>query len=241
MASSRLPGKVMKKVLGRPLLSYLVERLQSSTRIRNIILATTVNSEDDAVATFGQEVGLHVFRGSEHNVLNRFYSAAKTFDAQHIIRITADCPLIDPDLIDELIGYYFDKKFDYVSNCTNPTLPDGLDAEVFSFMALEDAHENAVLSSHLEHVTPYIHSHPDRFNIGNWYYYKDFSHLRWTVDEPEDFEFVRQVIEALYPACKDFRTEDILDLLYKKPELARINAHIARNEGLIKSLEEDTK
>jgi len=193
------------------------------------------------VATLGQELGLHVFRGSEHNVLNRFCGAAKTFGAQHIIRITADCPLIDPDLLDELIGYYFAKKFDYVSNCTHPTLPDGLDAEVFSFKALEDAHENAVLSSHLEHVTPYIYSNPDRFKIGNWYYYKDFSHLRWTVDEPEDFEFVRQVIEALYPASKDFRTEDILDLLYKRHELTRINAQIARNEGLLKSLEEDNK
>ena len=241
MSSSRLQGKIMKEVFGKPLLIYLVERLLCCKRIKNIILATTVSSEDNPVVALAQELGLKVFRGSENNVLDRFYGAATTFGAKHIMRITADCPLIDPDLLDTLVEYYFSNNLDYASNNNPPTLPDGLDAEIFTFNALEYSHNHAVLPSDLEHVTPYIRNHPKLFKIGNWSYHEDLSHLRWTVDEPEDFDFVRQVIEAIYPGNKNFRTKDILDILHQRPELVKINAHFARNEGYLTSLQEDKK
>jgi len=241
MTSTRLPGKVMKEVLGRPLLSYLIERVRCCKGIKNIILATTLNSEDDSIAMFGSDIGVNVFRGSETNVLERFYKAATMFNAKHIMRVTADCPLIDPDILCVLIEYYFDETFDYVSNCAYPTLPDGLDAEIFTFEALDHAYKHALLPSELEHVTPFIRSHPEIFKTGNWAYHEDLSRLRWTVDEPEDFELVKQVIEALYPINRNFRMNDILKLLHQRPELAQINTHIKRNEGRQKSLEEDRK
>ena len=241
MTSTRLPGKVLKEVLGRPLLSYIIERVRCCNRIKDVILATTLNTQDDPIAKFGDYIGVNVFRGSENNVLERFNEAAKMFHARHIMRITADCPLIDPDILYMLIEYYFAENLDYASNCSYPTLPDGLDAEIFNFETLDYTHKHAVLSSEVEHVTPYIRSHLEIFKIGNWTYHEDLSHLRWTVDKPEDFEFVRQVIEAIHPSNKNFRIKDILDLLHQRPELLKINANFARNEGYLASLEEDKK
>ncbi len=239
MTSARLPGKVMKEVLGRPLLSYLIERVRCCKGIKDIVLATTLNSEDDSIAIFGSNKGVQVFRGSEKNVLERFHGAATMFGAGHIMRVTADCPLIDPDILAMLIEYYFSENLDYASNCLYPTLPDGLDAEIFNFETLDYAYKHALLPSELEHVTPYIRNHPEIFKTGNWTYHENFSQLRWTVDEPEDFEFVRQVIEKLYPVNRNFRMNDVLELVYQRPDLAKINIHIKRNEGLLKSLAED--
>lgn len=241
MTSTRLPGKVMKKVLGRPLLSYLIERVRCSKCIKDIILATTFNPEDDLIAAFGGIKGINVFRGSEKNVLERFHEAATTFNADHIMRITADCPLIDPDILAMLIKYYFSEDLNYASNCVYPTLPDGLDAEIFNFETLDYAYKHALFPSELEHVTPYIRNHPEIFKTGNWKYHENLSQLRWTVDEPEDFEFVRQVIEALYPVNRNFRMNDALKLVQQLPDLAQINTHITRNKGLLKSLSEDKK
>ena len=241
MTSARLPGKVMKEVLGQPLLSYLIERVRCCKGIKDIILATTVNPEDDSIAMFGSNKGVSVFRGSENNVLERFHEAATMFDVRHIMRVTADCPLIDPDILYMLIEYYFAENLDYASNCFYLTLPDGLDAEIFTFETLDYAYKHAALPSEIEHVTPYIRSHQEIFKIGNWTYHENLSQLRWTVDEPADFEFVKQVIEALYPVNRNFRMNHILKLLNQRPDLAKINNHITRNEGLLKSLEEDKK
>ena len=239
MTSTRLPGKVMLEVLGKPLLYYLIERLQSTASIGDIILTTTVNAQDDSVAKLGSALGIDIFRGSENNVLSRYYEAAKTFGAKHIMRITADCPLIDPDMLDKLVKFYFKNGFDFACNCNPPTLPDGLDAEIFTFQALEHAHEHAIRPSCLEHVTTYIRNHPNAFSLGSWSYPKNLSFLRWTVDEPDDFVLIKKIIEALYPLKKEFRFEDILNLLKQQPELIKINTHINRNEGFLKSLEED--
>ena len=241
MTSTRLPGKVMKQVLGKPLLGYLIERLGQAVHVENIVLATTTNTADDRIAGLGRASGIGVFRGSENNVLDRVYGAAVRFGALHIMRITADCPLIDPDFIDRLIELYFGEAFDYACNCDPPTLPDGLDAEIFTFDALECAHKNAVLPSEREHVTPYMRTNPELFRIGTWTHSQDISHLRWTVDEPEDFAFVKQVIEALYPLNKQFRTREVLTLLQQQPRLSRINSHIRRNEGALKSLAADNE
>ena len=140
MTSSRLPEKVLMQVNGRPLLSYMTERIKDSGRINQIIIATTKNPEDNLIADFAIKENIPLFRGSENNVLERFYFAAKEFRADHIMRLTADCPLIDPFLLDELVNFYFKESYDYVSNCNPPTLPDGLDAEIFSYDVLAKAY-----------------------------------------------------------------------------------------------------
>ena len=239
MTSSRLPGKVLKEILGRPLISFMLERVQNSQYINKIVVATTTNPQDDPVAKQSEKLGAAVFRGSEHNVLNRFYLAAKKYNADPIIRLTADCPLLDPELIDSLAVFFSDGQYDYASNCLEPTLPDGLDAEIFTFKALETSFQKAFLPSQLEHVTPFIRENTDRFKIGSWRYHHDLSYHRWTVDEPEDLEFVRRVYEILYPIKTDFSIKDILALLQRHPELVEINKRFKRNEGLKRSFEKD--
>ena len=169
----------------------------------------------------------------------RFYRAAKQYTPDHVIRFTGDCPLADPALIDELVEYYLAQGCDYANNCEEPSLPDGLDAEIFSFSALEQAWKEAELPSYLEHVTLFIRSHPERFKIACYRYHTDLSHLRWVVDEPEDLEFVRRVYEALCPIKPEFETKDILALLERNSELVGVNVHFRRNEGAEKSIEKD--
>lgn len=239
MSSSRLPGKVLKLILGRPMIERQIERLLRSKRIDKLVIATSINQEDDAIKALGTRIGIDCFRGGLENVLDRFYQAARQYMPKHVIRLTGDCPLTDPVLIDELVDFYLERGCDYASNCEEPTLPDGLDAEIFSFTALEQTWKEAVLPSHLEHVTFFIRFHPERFKIACYKYHQDLSHFRWVVDEPEDLEFVRRIYEILYPAKPDFRTEDILALLEIEPKLVEINKHFKRNGGISKSLEKD--
>jgi spore coat polysaccharide biosynthesis protein SpsF len=239
MSSTRLPGKVMEPILGRPMIERQIERLVRCKRVDQLIVATSNHQEDDVLETLCHRLGVPCFRGDLENVLDRFYEAAKPYHPKHVVRLTADCPLTDPCLIDELINFYLDSQCDYASNCQEPTLPDGLDAEIFSFAALAQAWKEAVLPSHLEHVTSFIRSHPDRFKIGHYRYHKDLSDLRWTVDEPEDLQFAIKVYEKLYPADAKFRTEDILALLEREPEIMEINSRFKRNTGMKKSIEKD--
>jgi len=239
MGSSRLPGKVLKPILGRPMLELQIERLRRCKRIDQLVVATSVNPEDQAIADLCKSIGVDCFRGDPENVLDRFYRAAKQFNPEHVVRLTGDCPLADPALIDDLVEFYLAGGFDYASNCHEPSLPDGLDAEIFSFTALEQAWKEAELPSHLEHVTPFIRAHSERFKIACYRYHIDLSHLRWTVDEPEDLEFVRRVYESLYPVKPEFVTEDILALLERNPKLVKMNEGFRRNEGAMKSIERD--
>jgi spore coat polysaccharide biosynthesis protein SpsF len=239
MSSSRFPGKVLKPLLGRSMLERQIERILRCKRIDQLVIATSINPEDDAIEALCNKLGIYCFRGDLENVLDRFYQAAKQYNPNHIVRLTGDCPLTDPVLIDKLIDFYLAQECDYASNCEKPTLPDGLDAEVFSFAALEQAWREAILPSHLEHVTPFIRSNPERFKAAYYRYHENISHLRWVVDEPEDLEFVRRVYEILYPVKPEFGTEDILALLERKPELAEINKGFERNEGARKSIERD--
>ncbi len=238
MTSSRLPGKIVKQVGGRPLLALMIERVRQARRIARVIIATTTNREDDVVAALGAELGVPVFRGSERHVLERFSQAAVRYSGEIIMRLTGDCPLIDPDLLDELVAFFGRGEYDYASNCLEPTLPDGLDAEIFTRRALLEAYEEARLPSEIEHVTAFINQRPDRYRLGSWRHGRDLSGLRWTVDEAEDFEFVRQVLEML-PDGRNFRMQDVLTLLAERPELLAINSGFQRNEGLMKSLRED--
>jgi spore coat polysaccharide biosynthesis protein SpsF len=238
MTSSRLPGKILKKVLGRPLLSYLIERLQSCRRVKNIILATTVNPEDDPVAELARNIGIQVFRGSEDNVLDRFYRAATTFGASHIMRITADCPLIDPSVCDRVAGEYFDLNADFVH--TGPSFAEGVDCEVFSYGALEKAWKSATLNSEKEHVSLFLHNHPELFKKKTLVNVTDDCKYRFTVDERADFFVVKMIIEALYvKGLKPFSTEKIKEFLDMNQDIFHLNANIIRNEGLLKSIKAD--
>ena len=231
MSSSRLPGKILMEVCGKPLLQLQIERLRRCTSFDRLVVATSTMPDDSKVEELCSRLGVSCFRGALDDVLERFYQCAVLHDAAHVVRLTGDCPLADPALIDDLVRFYRCQKVDYASNARPPSLPDGLDAEIFSFAALEEAQRSAVGAHAREHVVPYIIQNPQLFTSANWTNPTDLSGLRWTVDEPEDFEFVRQVYEALYNDNRGFDHTDILHLLEKRPELATVNTRFERNAG----------
>jgi len=239
VGSTRLPRKVLRRIAGKPMLWHVIERVKRARLVDAVVVATTEKREDSVVEKIAKECGVECFRGSEEDVLDRYYRAAERFGADVVVRITADCPLIDPELIDRAIELFLSGNFDYVSNTLPPTYPDGLDVEVFSFNALEKAWRMARMASEREHVTPYIRNHPEIFTLGNLKSEVDLSHMRWTVDRIEDLEFVREVYRELYRKGKNFHMKEVLRLLEDKPELAEINRHIERDEGYKKSLRED--
>ena len=240
MGSNRLPGKVMLDVSGKPMLWHVINRVRHSKNIDNIVIATTNLTEDKQIVQLADEVGVYCYAGSQNDVLDRYYQAALKYDSDVVVRITADCPLIDPDVIDEMIEFFLGHGFDYVSNTIKPTYPDGLDTEVFSFSALEKAWNEAVLASEREHVTPYIKKNPHLFKIKNYEHGIDLPDMRWTVDEDRDLEFVRKIYTELYTQPnKVFCMEDVLELLNRCPELMELNSGIIRDEGYQKSLRED--
>jgi len=240
-SSSRLPGKVLKPILGKPMLARQIERVLQSHRIDHLLIATSTDPSDDALEDLCRQITIPCFRGSLDDVLGRFYQAAKTLQPQHVVRLTGDCPLIDPEIIDAVIDFYLAGDYDYASNAVQPTFPDGLDVEVFRFPILEQVWKEATLPSQREHVTPFIYQHPERFQIGHYRNPENLSHLRWTVDEPEDFTFVTRIYEALFPVNPEFRMQDVLSLLQQRPELATMNQKFERNEGLQKSINEDRR
>ena len=196
---------------------------------------------DEPVAQLCRSIGVEWVRGSLDDVLDRFYQAAKPHQPKHVVRLTGDCPLADPELIDRVIDHYLAGEYDYACNCLQPSYPDGLDVEVFRFSALEEAWKEAKLPSQREHVTPFIHQQPQRYKLADYRSPVDLSSLRWTVDHRADYELVSRIYEALYPSNPAFTTQDILDLLEARPELKTWNTQHSRNEGYGQSLEEDRK
>jgi spore coat polysaccharide biosynthesis protein SpsF len=232
MNSSRLPGKVLKCVNGKPLLAYQVERLLRVKNIDKLVIATTKHSNDDPIVELCKENGITCFRGDENDVLFRYYEVAKAQSAQTIVRITGDCPLIDPNIVGEVIERYLDErpKYDYVSNIQKRSFPRGMDTEIFSMEVLEKTHQTASSKYDREHVTPYMYHEHSSFSIDNVSAEENYSHFRWTLDTQEDFQFIKKIIEILYPSCKTFTMKDILDLLEKRPELKEINEHVKQKE-----------
>lgn len=228
MTSERLPGKVLKTVLGKPLLEYQIERMRRIRLADAIIIATTVNRTDDPVTDLCDRLDIPYFRDSEHDVLSRYYHTALAAGADTVVRLTADCPLIDPVLVDDVIREYKDNfpKYDYVCNNQLRSYPRGLDAEVFSMDSLSKAFRNASHEAEREHVTPYMYNTKGRFNIKTLVCEPNHGKHRWTVDTIEDFELIEKIISALYPSNSEFSWEDVLDLIERNPELALINAHI---------------
>lgn len=234
MGSTRLPGKVMQDLAGKPLLQRVIERASGAHYLDGLVIATTENASDDVIATFCAEQTVACFRGDEQDVLDRYYRAASVYQADVVVRLTADCPLLDPNVTDQVIQAFQAGDFDYVSNSLEPTFPDGLDTEVFSMNALARAWRDAKLKSQREHVTPYICDHPDLFRLGNVRNATDLSWMRWTVDEPRDLEFVRRVYE--YFGDDSFGMNDLVRVMAQHPDWMALNAGIERNEGYAKSL-----
>lgn len=228
MTSTRLPGKVLKPVLGRPLLEYQIERLRRASLVHEIVVATTTNATDDVLVDFCRGRGVAVYRGSETDVLSRYHGAAREAGAEVVVRVTSDCPVIDPAVVDQVIGHYLAHRdeFDYVSNTQVRSFPRGMDTEVFPMASLERAFREGALDYEREHVTPFLYRNPERFRIGQVVYRENRGDDRWTVDTPEDYELIRRIIEALYPDNPAFTLEDVLALLDRHPDWRQINAHI---------------
>lgn len=238
MGSTRLPGKTLMDLCGKTVLERVLERAAASRSLSEVAVATGIGAENMPIVKLCAAKNIRVFCGSEDDVLDRFYQFAKLLKPKNIVRITADCPLMDPRVIDLVANAHCRSGADYTTNAEPPTFPDGEDVEVFTFHALERAWGKAALMSEREHVTPYIRKHPRNFKIQSIRNVTDLSGKRWTLDNPEDFKF----ISAVYAAFKDrgiFGMDDILRLLSKRPELEKLNGGIARNEGYKKSLRED--
>jgi spore coat polysaccharide biosynthesis protein SpsF len=239
-SSTRLPGKVLRPILGKPMLLHQLERVRAARMPDRVAVATSRDRSDDPVAFLCEEAGFPCFRGDLEDVLDRFYRAAEALGpAEQVIRLTGDCPLADPAVIDAVAERHLAEGNDYTSNVMPPTFPDGLDVEILRLEALKRAWREAELPSQREHVTPYVNRHPNLFRIGNLANGEDLSALRWTVDEPEDFEFVSRIYGELYPTNPRFGMGDVLELLAREPEWASVNRRFLRNEGMAKSLERD--
>jgi spore coat polysaccharide biosynthesis protein SpsF len=228
MSSSRLPGKIMRPVVGRPLLELLVERLKRARRVDEVVIATTTNDGDDLVESLTQRLGIGCFRGSEHDVLDRVLRAAHAAQADVIVEITGDCPLIDFEVIDDLVDVYQRNDYDYVANILTRTYPRGLDTQVFATSVLEEVARLTNDPADHEHVSLYIYEHPERFKLHNVEsgLPKEFWDLRLTVDTAEDFELVRRIYEELYSVNPAFTLKDLIELFQRQPELRGINQHI---------------
>jgi glutamate-1-semialdehyde 2,1-aminomutase len=229
MGSTRFPNKVMRTIAGVPMIELLLRRLSKSKLIDRIILATTIDPRDLPLVDHVRKLGYEVFQGSENDVLDRYYHAAKPHQPDTVVRITGDCPLIDPDLVDQTITAYKTQSVDFLSNARLPTFPDGLDTAVFSFSALERAHQGAVSKYEREHVVPYIRD-SGQFQLGNFSNPVDYSSERWTVDEAVDFEVITNIFGHFHPRI-DFGWLEVIELRKQQPLLFQANQHLIRNEG----------
>lgn len=230
LGSSRLPGKVLMEACGRPLLARMLERLARVATPAEIVVVTTTDAQDEPIVALCRDLNVAVFRGHPTDLLDRHYLAGRVHGAEHIAKIPSDCPLIDPAIVDRVLARYAEGDCDYASNLHPASYPDGNDVEVMSMAALGIAWREAVLSMEREHATPYLWERPERFRLANvaWESGRDESLTqRWTLDYPEDYQFIRKVYEELYPDNPGFGLGDILKLLARKPEIAAINAEYA--------------
>lgn len=231
MGSTRLPGKIMKKLQNKTVLEHVIERVRQSKLIDEVIIATTTKEKDDVIEKESLRCGVKMFRGSEDDVLSRYYYAAKENDLDVVVRITSDCPLIDPIIINKMISIYLDNTCDLLSNTgmntCERTFPRGLDVSIFSFESLNEAFMNAIEKYQREHVTPYIyqHKHVEYFKNTN-----NYSKYRWTLDTEEDFKLITEVYRRLYSGKHDFYMNDIIKLFYDNPELININKHVEQKK-----------
>lgn len=225
MSSTRLPGKVLKPIVGQPMIALQIQRLKRAGLIDKLVVATSANPEDQAIVQCCQTLGIACFQGSLANVLDRYYQAARQYQPAHVVRLTADCPLTSPTVIDQVIALHLEQHNDYTSNTLVRRFPQGLDVEVMTFSALQRAWKNVTTAFDQEHVTPYLYADPARFKLGCLHSKQDLSQQRWTVDNPEDFALVEFVYQHLYPFDEAFDSDKILALLAQHPEVYALNRH----------------
>lgn len=225
MGSTRLPGKVLKDLCGETVLARVVNRTRRATLLNKVVVATSVQPADDAILQECGRLSVACFRGDEADVLDRYYRAAEKFSADAIVRITSDCPLIDPEVSDKTIRAFLEQHPDYASNVLERRYPRGLDTEVMTFAALETARREARDPHQREHVTPFLYQHPERFRLVSVTGDRDYSHYRWTLDTVEDLEFLRSVYRRRAEAS-DPAWQDVLRILEREPDLAAINEHV---------------
>ena len=237
MSSTRLPGKVLLPLSDKPVLEHVIQRVRNCKLVDKVVVATTVNDSDDIIEDWCKKNNFEYYRGSLEDVLDRFYEVASQFKAENILRITADCPVIDSGIIDEVIEKYHEGNFDFYG--LSGEFPDGLDCTMFSFKALETAWKNSKLQSEREHVGPYIVNNPELFTIGGYEKFKNLGHLRLTLDDPRDYQLLSTIFKKLYDIDNFFNHEMIINLLNESPELLKINSEIIRNEGYVKSILND--
>ena len=236
--SSRLRNKVVAEIEGKPMIFYVIDRIKQIKSVEQIILATTQEKNDKILIEIAKQNSIGIFAGDSMDVLNRDYQCALQNNADPIIRITGDCPLIDPDIVEEMLEFYLKNNYDYISNRINPKYPDGLDVEIYSFKTLQMVEQNAKLSSERSLVTTYITKNPKIFKIFSYENQEDLSGHRWTVDEQNDLEFVRKIYSIMKPKT-NFSMNEIIEILVKNPELLKINSGIIRNEGHLKLYDND--
>ena len=242
MNSTRLLGKVLLDINGRPMLSYMIERVRGAQCIDQIVVATSDEPQDDVLCDFCKKEDVSFYRGSLNDVLARYYKAAKAINCEVIVRLTADCPLIDPKIIDTIVKIYQSGNYDYVANTAPPdgrTFPDGMDVEVFSFQALENAWKKAKKPSEREHVTFYFWKNPEIFSTLRYDLETNLSAYRLSVDYPEDFNVICSLFNGLYPQNHTFTMKDVINFMENHPNIAAKNAHIEPNRGWQPALEKD--
>jgi len=242
MGSSRLPGKVLKKVNGIPLLKYQFERVKQSSFISETVIATTVREKDGVIAEFCEQNGISCFRGNEDDVLSRYHECAKEYKVDVVVRLTADCPLIDPQVIDDVVKIYMENNYDFVANTAPPegfTYPEGMDVEVFSFPLLDRASRETKKPSEREHVTHYFWQNPKLFSTYRIDLDKDFSAYRLTVDYPEDLDVTKAVIYGLYPKNPLFTMQDMIEFLDINPGIKEKNSCFKPNAGWQSAYQKD--
>ena len=228
--STRFPNKVFADINGKPLIWHVVNRLTHAKTINKIVIATTINEKDDKIEKWCNENNVACYRGSENDVLNRYYSASVAFPSDIVVRITADDPFKEPAVIDAVVNKLINEGFDHVTNNFPPSWPEGLDCEAFTFAALEASEKSANDAFEREHVTQYIYHNPDKFKIGNVASPKNLSYLRWTIDKEVDYEMVKAVYAHRNPANTDILLlDEILDILEKNPEIKEINSSVERS------------
>ncbi len=233
MTSTRLPGKSMKSILGKPMLEILIERVKNCKKIDTIVVATTENKTDDIIEELSKKTSVNCFRGSEEDVLDRVLKAAKSAKADVIVELWGDSPLIDPFLIDEIIEYYLENDYDCVGTTLpnfKKTFPLGLSVLIFPTRILDEVDKLTQKPEDRENVSNYIYEHPEKYKIGAMPCPDDlnFPELRFTVDEASDFELVKTVFENLYPTNKDFRASDVIKFLNSNPQVRNLNRHVVQ-------------
>ena len=231
MGSTRLPGKVLKTIGTRPVIEHVIRRAEAATLVDDVYVVTSIEKNNLPLIHFVSGLGVALYVGSEDDVLDRYWQAARLTRADHFVRITADCPVMDPVMIDRVIALHLERGNDYTSNIAPPSWPDGLDVEVVTRDALRRCWSEATARHDREHVTPYIRANSRFFTLGNLSSQKDLSSFRWTLDQTEDYEFLDSIYAELGTENKIFGMDDILSLIEKRPELTAINSHISRNEG----------